>query len=110
MELRTKSRHEAKRKYWQQQISNWKTSGLSQKHYCSSRSLAISTFCYWKNRINKPEPTTPRFYPLTIPTSPTNSSDVGLLLLVGSKRFQIQIKEDFSPSALKRLISTLEQL
>ena len=110
MELRTKSRYEAKRKYWQQQINNWKTSELSQKHYCRSHSLALSTFCYWKSKINKSEPTTPRFYPLTIPTSPTNSSDADLLLLVGSKRFQIQIKENFSPSALKRLIATLEQL
>jgi len=110
MELRNKSRHEAKRKFWQQHISNWKASGLSQKHYCRSRSLALSTFCYWKSRINKTETTTPKFYPLTIPTSHANSFDAGFLLLIGSKRFQIQIKEDFSPSALKRLIATLEQL
>ena len=107
-----KSKHEHKREYWQQQISNWQSSGLSQKHYCQSRSLALATFCYWRRRINNPESRTPIFYPLAIPTSHrhTNSPDAGLRLLVGKKRFQVEIKEDFSPTTLEKLIVTLEQL
>lgn len=110
MEPRTKSRHVAKREFWQHQISKWKVSGLSQKQYCRSRSLALSTFCYWKSRINKPESSAPRFFPLVIPDSHTSPSDAGLLLFVGPKQFKIEIKEDFSATVLRKLIATLEQL
>ena len=112
MESPVSSKHELKREYWQQQISDCKVSGLSQKRYCQRHSLALSTFYYWKSRINNPESSTPIFYPLAIPTSHrhTRSPDAGLLLLVGKKRFQVEIKKDFSSTTLEKLITTLEQL
>ena len=51
----------AKRDHWQQQIDNWQRSGLSQKQYCLSHSLALSTFCYWKKRLNRQDPVRPKF-------------------------------------------------
>lgn len=110
MNSQSKASQESKRDYWRQQIKNWKRSGLSQKQYCRSRSLALSTFCYWKRRLNTQEPATPKFYPLAIPASPMEPSETGLTLLVGPKQFQVQIKKDFSPATLKKLIATLEQL
>ena len=111
MELPSKSRYKTKDEYWQKQIGDWKGSGLSQKHFCLSRSLALSTFCYWKSKINRTTGITPKFYPLTVPVLPSNPSfDAGLTLLVGSKQFQVQIKKDFSGTALKRLVTTLEEI
>lgn len=110
MNSQYKSGQESKRDYWQQQIKTWKRSGLSQKQYCRSRSLALSTFCYWKKRLNNKKPATPKFYPLTIPASQPGPTDTGLTLLVGPKQIQIQIQKDFSPTVLKKLIATLEQL
>ncbi len=110
MKYRERSNHAVKVEYWRKQISNWKASGLSQKQYCQSRTLALSTFCYWKSKINTPEPAPPRFFPLAIADAPKNISDAGLLLLVGKKQFQVEIKENFSPTTLKKLIATLEQL
>ena len=110
MGVEERNSHAVKVEYWREQIREWKTSGLSQKQFCHSRSLALSTFCYWKRRINNPEPIPPRFYPLTIPASPGIPPDADLVLLVGPKQFQIQIKKDFSPTVLRKLITTLEQL
>lgn len=110
MKSRTKFTLKAKRGYWQDQINSWKTSGISQKQYCHNRSLALSTFCYWKRRLNTQEPAKPKFYPLAIPASPLEPTEAGLMLLVGPKQFQVQIKNDFSPATLKKLIATLEQL
>ncbi len=110
MKYLERSNHAAKVEYWRKQITNWEASGLTQKQYCRSRTLALSTFCYWKSKINTPEPAAPRFFPLAITDSPRNPSAAGLLLLVGKKRFQVEIKEDFSPTTLKKLIATLEQL
>lgn len=110
MESRTSSRSNVKKVYWQQQIRNWKTSGLSQKQFCRRQSLALSTFSYWKRRIELPEAEITKFYPLSIPPPITPPADTGLLLLVDRKRFAIEIKEVFSPTALKKLITVLEQL
>lgn len=110
MNPQLKSSQEAKRDYWQQQIKAWKKSGLSQKQYCRSWSLALSTFCYWKKRLNNSAPASPNFYPLTIPACLPESTDAGLMLLVGPKQIQIKVQKDFSPTALKKLITILEQL
>ena len=110
MEFKSKSRHETKHGYWQRQITDWKVSGLNQKQFCLSRSLALSTFCYWKSKINRTAPIIPKFYPLTVPVLPSNSSDAGLMVLVGSKQFRVQIKKGFSQTALKRLVATLEEI
>ncbi len=96
--------------HWKKLINEWRASGLSQKQFCQECSLALSTFCYWKSKFNNPEPTSPRFYPLTIPSSPSEQSDAGLILCIGSKKFQIQIQKEFSQTTLTKLISTLEQL
>ena len=110
METRGRNSHAVKVEYWRKQIKEWKASSLSQKQFCHSRSLALSTFCYWKSRINNADQITPKFYPLTIPASPGNPPYADLVLLVGPKQFQVQIKKDFSPFVLKKLITTLEQL
>ena len=110
METRIARDHETRHEYWQKQIRDWKVSGLSQKQFCLSRSLALSTFCYWKSKINLIKPIAPKFYPLTVPVLSSNSSDAGLTLLVGSKQYQVQIQKDFSGTALKKLVATLEEI
>jgi hypothetical protein len=110
MKSYTKPKHEIKRDYWQQQISNWRSSGLSQNEYCRRNAIALTTFCYWKTKRNKEETAQPTFFPLTLPESSSGASEAGLKLLVGSRQFQILLKEDFSPTALKKLITVLEQL
>ncbi len=110
METRDKRNYETRDEYWQKQIGAWKVSGLSQKEFCLSRSLALSTFCYWKSKINRSKPIAPKFYPLTVPDLGGNSSDAGLTILFGSKPFQIQIKKYFSQTTLKKLVATLEEI
>jgi len=110
MKSNPRSSSEDKRHYWREHVNNWKNSGLSQKQYCQSRSLALSTFCHWKSRVNAPEAKTPKFYPLVIPASSPDPTEAGLVLHVGPKQIQIQIKKDFSQNELKKLVAVLEQL
>jgi hypothetical protein len=110
MESRTTSQDKVKQAYWQQQIRNWKTSGLSQKQFCRRQSLALSTFSYWKRRIEIPEAQKVQFYPLSVPPQITQPADSGLLLHICKRRYAIELKEEFSPTALKKLISALEQI
>ena len=103
----------SKRGYWQRHITLWKRSGLSQRQYCQSHSLALSTFGYWNRKLRKPQPAAAHFYPLTVPpiTAPgNNKSDSGLRLCFRDKKYQVDIAKEFSSTSLKKLISTLERL
>ncbi|MFT5727523.1 MAG: hypothetical protein ACI8PB_001659 [Desulforhopalus sp.] len=51
MEPSQESISKSKQKYWQNHLTSWSKSGLSQKHYCEQQLLALSTFCHWKNKL-----------------------------------------------------------
>jgi len=40
-----------KARSWQGIISTWERSGISQKEFCKDERIAISTFRYWKKRL-----------------------------------------------------------
>jgi hypothetical protein len=43
-----------KQEIWKQRLSDWQTSGLSQKEFCEKNGLVINTFHYWKRKIDSP--------------------------------------------------------
>lgn len=101
----------AKRRYWQEHIESWERSGLSQAAYCSLNSLRIKNFWYWRRQYSGKTSEPLRFFPLAlISTKATNSEPASLQLTLQEQRFRIEIGENFSPSVLKGLILTLEQL
>ena len=104
----------AKRQYWQEHIESWKRSGLSQAEYCRLNSLRIKNFWYWKKQYNGKTSEQVRFFPLALVPSTSReaiqSRPASLQLTLQEQRFRIEIGENFSPSVLKGLILTLEQL
>lgn len=104
---------QGKRQFWQQHVHEWKESGLSQKAYCEVHSLALPAFGYWKRKFAQKKKAAPQFYPLTISTgneANRNSTRTGLQVHLKNDRFRIEIGADFSPEALKNLITILEQM
>lgn len=102
-----------KRAYWQGHIEAWKQSGLSQIDFCKTRSLALSTFQFWRKKISQSSSAPPRFYPLAVlPSFETGDKpSSGLLrVILGNRRFVLEIGDDFSEEVLKKLIIVLEQL
>ncbi len=104
----------AKRQHWHEHIESWKRSGLSQAEYCRLNSLRLKNFWYWKKRYTRETAEQLRFFPLAlIPTKTAKSiksAPASLQLTLQEQRFRIEIGENFSPSVLKGLIMTLEQL
>lgn len=100
-----------KEHYWQKHVASWRASNLSQVEYCRLNNLPVKNFGYWKRRESKGTPAHRRFFPL-VPTAtvPIAEPSSGLQLNLQEKRFSIEIGQDFSPMALRRLIATLEQL
>jgi len=108
-----KNQAESKSIFWHRHIENCSCSSLTQAQYCKDNSLALATFCYWKKKLKMTMQEKARFYPLTVQPAQqeiVTSSFAGLSLYIGKERFQIDLAENFSDTALKKLIPILEQL
>jgi hypothetical protein len=100
-----------RRRYWQEHVERWHSSGMTQKDYCRKNRLKWSAFYYWRKRLQE----------LSAPVSLVQvslaagraSKDVhgfhGLVLLIGT-HYRVQIGDEFSPATLARLVHTLVQL
>jgi len=103
----------AKLQYWHEHIESWKISGLSQAEYCRLNSLRPKNFWYWKKQTREALEQL-RFFPLALvprkAVNPIKPGSASLQLTLQEQRFRIEIGENFSPSVLKGLIMTLEQL
>ena len=101
---------ERKRRYWQGHVESWRKSNLSQAEYCRRNALPVKSFGYWKKRHSRSSAEPLRFFPLVVPTPLRIQESSSLQLTMQERRFTIEIKEDFSPTTLKRLILSLEEL
>ena len=56
--------------FWQEHITAWQGSGLTQKAYCQQRDLRYSTFGYWVRKLHADkagrQPPSPAFVPVTL--------------------------------------------
>lgn len=108
------SARSTKEKFWQGHIDGWKVSGLSQPAYCQGNLLALSTFGYWRRKLQASKPDRPRFYPLAasrpLHSAFHQSSENSIRLTLDGNRFTIEIGDEFSPSTLQRIILALEQI
>ena len=43
----------SKSAFWQQHITDWQSSGISQPDYCAKHNLKLSTFTYWRGKQSK---------------------------------------------------------
>lgn len=57
---------EAKQAYWDKRIAQWRDSGLSQRLFCESQGLALSTFQWWRKRLGEGVSAQPRFLPIEL--------------------------------------------
>jgi hypothetical protein len=100
---------EQSRTYWKQHIENWRSSGLTQAEYCRQHEIKEYRFTYWKKRFIPADSGIP-FVPVKIrghlPPEPASAS----LRLIMDKDLAIEIRPDFDPRLLRRLIATLRSL
>jgi len=71
---------------WQDIMSAYQSSGLTQESFCIQESLALSTFYTWRQRLNGTKPAkckAPQFVELTPSQQKTASSDWDIELALG---------------------------
>ena len=99
---------EEKRIYWEEMVSRWETSGLSQIEFCRQNDLNRHRFNYWKRRIKKCTMSIPLVQLGGLSSlSEKYFSEAAKLGLSINGRFRIEICDGFNPVTLEQLIRTL---
>jgi hypothetical protein len=102
--------------YWSEHIEACRRSGLSQGAYCRRHGLSQSSLSYWRKRLGATcDGDTASFVtivPMPLPASP--KPDIAtmsepMLVHVGNA-FRIEIRGDFAPPVLEKLVRTLTRL
>lgn len=109
-EARIAERQE-KQRYWDDHLSRWKESGLSQSAYCREHELNLHRFIYWKKR-RFPETMKVSLVELPISARETScfiSSRPPLCIVFGS-RCRIEVRPGFDPASLEAVLRVLSRL
>lgn len=119
--MKKQTRHDLA--FWKRQLEQWRTSGLTQKAYCSRQNLSYTTFARYRNRIHrerKGETTaaTAAFVPVMIrpeATAPAaakprcDDAEKAVEVRLGNGR-AILLHGGFDDAQLGRLVRLLETL
>ncbi len=104
--------------FWKLKVQKFKTSSLSVKEFCDQESVALSTFSRWLRTLKKSD-RQESFIPLEVlPTEesgPLSKASESSAFPVDSRCFKLflkedlflEIKEDFSPTTLRKIVSAL---
>jgi hypothetical protein len=100
----------SRKQFWEEHISRWSVSELSQVEYCRANKIGLKSFQYWK-RKTKPGGT-PALVELTvhksspIPLLPTHPQ----LCVVVNRRYRIEIGNGFDSEDLERVVRVLGRI
>ena len=94
---------EAKQGYWDRHIAQWRDSGVSQRVFCESQGLALSTFQWWRKRLAESPSAQPRFLPIELkPAAAATAAAMVQIELVLSLTLNCNSPALFSRSASPR--------
>ena len=104
---------------WESRIEGWKLSDLSQAKYCEVNNLSIKSFQYWRRQLKNmqtSEPAKDNSYVKIVEIKPEKQIQMEQLnifpelvqIKFSFRNFQIELKNNFSEEALRRLIKVLQ--
>ena len=100
-----------KRRFWEQQIQQWKDSGLTQIEFCRLHNLKAHQLTYWKKRFDRTQAPVSvvelQWSPALQSSSGPNASHLRLIL---NEHYRIDIERGFDPLTLQQLVLALRQL
>lgn len=97
------------RKKWEQRISAYKESGLTQVKWCEANDVSIHQFKYWYRKIRDRQlmsKANNQWVPVII-EDPKPVADESLQIKIGAA--SIEVKSGFSPSLLAEVIKVLKR-
>jgi hypothetical protein len=96
---------------WQAHVHKQQKSGLSRAEYCRRQNLSYHALTYWTRKLSHPRPDSPILVPVPLKNVRHRSSAAepgsGIKITLGGN-IAIEVSENFSSSALVRVIAVLE--
>ena len=111
MATQHKSRINHPRHYWQRHISTQQESGLSRAEYCRRQNLSYHALRYWQKNLSTSSSPTTALVPVPVEKilrTPVSSQGAGVKIILDNT-VAIEVTEQFSPLALQRVLSVLEE-
>ena len=105
MALRRKSNFKSREQYWQEHISKWQRSGLTQSEYCKHNHLHRSTFAGWKKKLS-PDSEDHHFVEVQLSKNIINEPVIEIEL---NKGVCLKVREEINPLILRNLIEALRE-
>ena len=100
-----------KRRFWEQQIQQWRDSGLTQTEFCRLQNLKPHQLTYWKKRFHRTQaPVSLIELQLGSALQSHTCSNGSPLRLILDEQYRIDIDGGFDPFTLQQLVLTLRQL
>ena len=100
-----------KRRFWEQQIQQWRDSGLTQTEFCRLQNLKPHQLTYWKKRFHRTQaPVSLVELQLGSASQSHTCSSGSPLRLILDEQYRIDIDRGFDPVTLQQLVLTLRQL
>ncbi len=98
-----------RQEFWKQHIATWNNSSLTQVQYCKKQRLKVSTFRYWKSRLNRSSLSRPLLPVTIVPDIPpvVESISSGISLSV-KDQINIQLDLGFNRETLLTVLDLLE--
>jgi len=100
-----------KRRFWEQQIQQWKDSDLTQIEFCRLHNLKPHQLTYWKKRLH---PTKTPVSLVELQWGPTLQSppdpNASHLRLILNEHYRIDIDRGFDPLTLQQVVLALRQI
>ena len=99
-------------KYWQEQMTAWKASGLKQMQYCREHQISKNAFVYWKLKLLGKDASPATLVPVSAHQLRHMRHGDGwapIRLAVG-ERYHIEIRPGFNAQTLQEILGVLERL
>ena len=106
-----------KQQLWKRHIEECSKSGGTQAEYCRRHKLSAKSFTYWKRRFREinifnpasREKTSVSFVPVQVRPEAEGTADISSGLVLCKDDYRIEIKGDFKPEALGKVLQTLRE-
>ena len=103
--------------YWEQKITEWRTSGLDIREWCQKNQIDLKQFYIWKNKLKniKTESEEPVFVEVTSQYQSNQQSNHRVIshdnrLVIYCQGIKMYVPDQFNPDTLLSLLRTLKQL
>jgi transposase-like protein len=102
-----RTRDEQKERQWRRWIAQWRTSGLSVRHFCARHGLATASFYAWRRRLQQRAIDVPAVVPVQVVADAPLPPSSALELVLADGRI-VRVAPGFDAATLRQLLTALE--